>query len=734
VARLSIHDPGFTSLRSAARAAVMVPAVFAVADRVIGLPALATFAAFGSFATLVLVEFTGPMRSRFIAYLVLACVGAADIVVGTLCSGNPWLAAGAMAAVGFTIIFSGLINGYFAAAGTAAMLPFVLAVMIPAPVSALGPRLEGWALAAATGIGAQMLLWPARPQASLRSDAARACRALAGLVASLVRRQPEAIEADLREADGAVSSLRRRFLSLPHRPAVATGRQAALNSLVEELDWLLSSLTPPPQRPGLQLCEQENAEALEAVAEALGASASCLDGDAERVDPARLQRTRAAVAEALAQRLPTLHVLPDHQELAAEVEPAFRVRVLSYGAEAVRGYARAASGRRSPAPEGDLGRWRSATRPLGSALRVAEHLTAEHATARSVWFRNSVRGAVGVALAVLVAQLLGLQHAFWVVLGTLSVLRSNALGTGWSIVSALGGTAIGILMGSALVIPLGTHAPVLWAALPVAVLLGSYAPRAISFAAGQAGFTVVLIVLFNLIQPVGWSVGIVRIEDVAIGFGISLGVGLLFWPRGVARLLRQNLASAFASGADYMVAAEQRLVGRTGAVSTDAAEHSAAAAEHRLDEAYRQYLSESSPVPQGSDRIAPLVAGAARLRRASQSLLALSSPASGADTVGRCGGNLDAEVGALHAWYVTLGRALVSGAVVPAPHTPDAAGHQRLLECVRDALATGDRAQLRPALDLLWASQHLDALGQLERDLARDATQATEAPARVATG
>src|SRR6266508_310724 len=125
----------------------------------------------------------------------------------------------------------------------------------------------------------------------------------------------------------------------------------------------------------------------------------------------------------------------------------------------------------------------------------------------------------------------------------ISVLRSNALGTGWSVLSALAGTAVGILVGAGLVIAIGTHEVVLWGVLPVAVLLAAYAPQAISFAAGQAGFTVVLFVLFNIIQPTGWRVGVVRIEDVAIGFAISLGVGLLFWPRGAAQLLRNNLAS-----------------------------------------------------------------------------------------------------------------------------------------------------------------------------------------------
>src|SRR6185437_8685989 len=195
----------------------------------------------------------------------------------------------------------------------------------------------------------------------------------------------------------------------------------------------------------------------------------------------------------------------------------------------------------------------------------------------------------GLALAVLVAQETGLQHAFWVVLGTLSVLRSNALGTGWSILSALAGTAVGLVVGALLVIGIGTHEEVLWAVLPVAILLAAYAPRAISFAAGQAGFTVVLFILFNIIQPVGWRVGVVRLEDVAIGFAISLGVGLLFWPRGAAALLRENLAAAYGRSADYVVAAERELVAGAGTVSMAAT--AAATAAHRLDDAYRQSLA-----------------------------------------------------------------------------------------------------------------------------------------------
>jgi hypothetical protein len=152
----------------------------------------------------------------------------------------------------------------------------------------------------------------------------------------------------------------------------------------------------------------------------------------------------------------------------------------------------------------------------------------------AVRVHSVVRGAVALAIATFIAQRVDLQHGFWVVLATVSVLRTNVLGTGRSIATALVGTAAGIVGGALLVGAIGTDRSALWAALPFAALLAAYVHRA-SFAAGQAGFTVYVLVLFNLIQPAGWRVGLVRIEDVAIGCAVSLGVGLFLWPRGSDR-------------------------------------------------------------------------------------------------------------------------------------------------------------------------------------------------------
>ena len=388
--RLELADPELASLKSAARAAIVMPAVFAVADKVIHDPQTATFAAFGSFAMLVLVDFTGPLRSRFVAYISLACVGAANVVLGTLCSRNDWLAAAAMAAVGFAILFSGVVNGYFAAAGTSALLTFVLPVTIPAPASANPARLEGWALAALAGICAHALLWPARPRATLRREAARACDALAELAEHELAGDRTAVGGRAHAAREAVSSLRRNFLATPHRPTGPTGPTAALASLVDEFDWLLSFLAPSTEMPRLALCREENAEAMAATVAVLRTSAARLDGRDERPDLDRLDDAREALAQALARRIPELPAVPDDEALGSALEPAFRIRALSYAARQVAGYALLATGADAPElDELDVAS-RDTGRPARAALQATERLAVEHASARSVWFRNSL--------------------------------------------------------------------------------------------------------------------------------------------------------------------------------------------------------------------------------------------------------------------------------------------------------------------------------------------------------
>jgi uncharacterized membrane protein YccC len=704
------------ALKSAARAAIVMPAVFALADRVIEQPQTSIFAAFGSFAILVLTEFGGPPLTRFLAYLGLGCVGAAFITLGTLSSRSPWLAAAAMAAVGFATLFSGAFSGYFSAGATGAILTFVLPVTIPAANSAIPERLEGWGLAAAAGICAVMLLWPPRRTANLQREAALAVSS----VADAMDADAEQLAERSRRARREVDNLGRRLLDTQHRPTGPTGPMAALASLPDELDWLLSFLSPPAGQIALALACVEDEEAMAAAAAVLRASAERLEGRKVPPDFARLDAARDAVAQALVRRLPELPPDTPAGEVPEALDPPFRIRAATYSALQVAGYALRATG--ADAPELDQpDAWGQTAR---ATLEATEQLAREHARLDSVWFQNSLRGAAGLAVAVYIAQRTGLQQGFWVVLGTLSVLRSNALGTGWSILSALAGTAVGIAVGALLVIAIGTHEAVLWSVLPVAVLLAAYAPRAISFAAGQAGFTVVLFILFNLIRPVGWRVGLVRVEDVAIGFAISLGVGLLFWPRGAAARLRRDLAAAYARGADYVVATARQVIEGTSSERAAGASRAANAALHRLDDAFRQYLAERSATKVNVEDVASLIGGASRVRRGAQSLASLGRMMKGDTRLEQCGRNLDGELHALQSWYAALGDALINSRTVPPPHTRDAEGGRRLLACVRDAARGRDKATVNAALVLLWSSQHLENLWRLEAHLGERANAA----------
>ena len=68
---LQRHDPGYTALRRAGRAAILMPALFALGDKVIGNPDISYFIAFGAFAMLLLVDFCGSRLDRLRAQALL---------------------------------------------------------------------------------------------------------------------------------------------------------------------------------------------------------------------------------------------------------------------------------------------------------------------------------------------------------------------------------------------------------------------------------------------------------------------------------------------------------------------------------------------------------------------------------------------------------------------------------------------------------------------------------------
>ena len=214
--------------------------------------------------------------------------------------------------------------------------------------------------------------------------------------------------------------------------------------------------------------------------------------------------------------------------------------------------------------------------------------------------------------------------------------------------------------------------------LPFAVLFAGLAPAAISFAAGQAAFTLTLLILFNILAPEGWQIGLVRIEDIALGCAVSLASGLLFWPRGAGAALGQALAEAYADSASYLAGAvavrhrplRRRRAARAGA--DRARRLRAAAAARRLDDTFRSYLAERGAKPVPLAEVTSLVTGVVGLRLAGDAVLDLWHPttAAGGDrTAARR--ELVASTEQMTGWYRDFAAGLTGGRDLPEPLTHD---------------------------------------------------------------
>jgi uncharacterized membrane protein YccC len=696
-------DPGHFALRLAIRTGVALPVALALGTWT-GNEQTALFAAFGCFATLLFVDFGGPRSVRLGAYLTLGVVCSALIALGTLCSRHAIAAAVVMFLVGFAVLFSGVLNGYIAAAASGTLLTFILPAMVPADAGDIGARLAGWWIALAVSIPATFVLFPARPRDRLRAAVAEAGRALAAYVRDATPEHEHPMSAALDE-------LHERFASTPFRPTGPTGATGALAAMIDELDWL-RGLVLRPASSGATLDPTPGELALrETSAQALLASAALVEGRSMQApDRAAVAQGRERALEELIAQLEDPAVRDDDGRLASALARAWDVRVISYLTLELADRAVLAGG---GTPDADGPRWLRFVRRQGVALAASGRLAVAHAGGGSVWFRNSLRGAIGLAIAVLIASEASVQHAFWVALGSLSVLRSSALNTGASIVQALLGTVVGIVAGGLLLVAIGSSDLWLWIVLPFAAMLAAYAPRAVSFAAGQAGFTVAVFVIFDLIAGAGWQVGLVRLQDVSLGFAISLLVGLLFWPRGAATVLRRSTAEALATSARYAEAAVDRLV--TAAPAAPAAHRAieAVGAEGRLDVAFRQRLSERQSDDMALVPVTRLISAATRLRGTGDALLTL------ADRIGdtprpAAAHALVTNAHSLSGWYGALSGSVADRRAPPAPAPIDSALRPALLAAVREAAAAGSRDQLVGGTSVAWSALHLAYLERLE--------------------
>ena len=637
----------------AVRATVVVPGLFALADQGFGNLQMATFAAFGGFATLVLAAFAGTRRDKLIAHAMLAVAGSVLLTIGTAVNSSVVLAALVTAPVTFVVFFCGVAGPNAASGVTAALLAYVLPAASPGTVAMIPDRLAGWWLASVAGTVAVLLLSPPAGGDRVRGAASKLAIALADEIEAMLAGQ--ATEALLAACVEAKRELLTQFNATPFRPTGLATADQAVGNAVELLEWCTSSLIDcVRERDDLSDAAPTDRALFVAVAAVLRDAGRLFGGGDARPDLDALEQCRTRSMALLRQ------VAPGSEEFAAQARLSFHADTLAVSILAVGADALVATGRvdQETLDEARTRWFRGSTIALGGERRLASAfrfagIAVRHASVRSVWFINSARGALALAAAVAVADLSSVQHGFWVVLGTLSVLRSNAAATGSTAYRALLGTAIGFAIGGVLLLAIGSDTAVLWIALPIAVFVAAYAPGTAPFAVGQAAFTVTVAVLFNLLVPVGWKVGVVRIEDVAIGCAVSVLTGVLFWPRGVSAVVGDDLADAYRAGASYLAQAVAWVHGRRPQEPT--AGLAAFTAGVRVDDALRGFLAEQGAKRMRKEELWRLVGGTLRLRLTAHAIAALApDPRPPGDTARA----VDRRAEILEAWYQQLAAQL----------------------------------------------------------------------------
>jgi uncharacterized membrane protein YccC len=698
----------------AIRATIVVPGLFAFTYVVIGDLQMATFTAFGGFATLVLAAFAGTRRDKALAHLGLAVIGSALLVVGTVVSASTALAVAVTAAVAFTVLFVGMTGPNAASGVTATLLAYVLPAASPGTIEMLPSRLAGWWLASLVGTAAVLLFSPSPPEDRLRATAAAAATALADqLVAALRGAAGPAHRAASIEAK---HELRTAFTATPFRPTGLATTDQALANVAELLQWCTAMVCDAVgERGDLRAAAPADRELLLAAGAVLRDVATLLCGGSLAVDFDQLARYEVGGATQLHQ---LSNDTPGYRE---KVRLSFYARTIASTAAAAAADALIATGRADPQTTAvERRRWygqpeqeRPATYRFAGLLGAGS-VASRHASLRSVWVRNSMRGAAALAAAVAIADLSGVQHGFWVVLATLSVLRTNAASTGSAALQALVGTVAGFAIGAVVILAVGTGPGALWVALPVAVLVASYAPGAAPFAAGQAAFTVLVAILFNLLVPAGVVVGIQRVEDVVIGCAVSLVIGVLVWPRGAAGVVGEDLSEAYHHGGAYLAQAVSWALGLRSQLPDAAGP--AVTAGLRLDEALRGFLAEQGTKRLAKEDLWRLVGGALRLRLIAHSLAGLPHPVDDPDPARTA---LDSQAQRLACWYDRLAAHVGR----PGPDRPPP------LEAPLLASPVDGAAWDVPAHHLsctLWVDEHLQCLGVHMAELVAPAAQVTE--------
>jgi uncharacterized membrane protein YccC len=605
---LRSNDPERDALRRAIRAAIMVPLTAGIAFALVGGRVTPLYALLGAFWLLVVTEFPGNRQQRAVAYLGLTVNGIVLITLGTLVAPIAWLAVTLMFFLGVAVTLAAMLSSTMSAGQRATLLFYVWPVCTP--VGPIGERLLGWLIAVVVCVPTALFFLPPRHYGALRRHVGKVCTALADRIEGIGSAEDVTV---------AMDALRANFLAASFRPVGLSAGSRALVRIVDFLQ-LVADLVDDDAGATLGPVKPPAVDILRCSARLLDATQLAHRAANRAALDEALPRLRSLARGSYREGVLLIHSAPD--DAAAVVAGrrllACRVIATTIGLTG-RVIAAAAAADARPVWARALGLQLPTTGfadRLSSETAAGATIVTAFLTARSVAAHNGLRMGAGLALAVAVTHLHLFERGFWVVVGTMLVLSSSALSTRTRVVQAVVGTALGIVLGGLLVAAVGVEPVAQWLLVPITVFASTYLPRFVSFTAAQAISALNLLVILSLTIPTGWRVGLLRIEDIALGAAVGMGASLLLWPRGASAAVSALIEAALDVNVRYLRAAVLRVTRGPSEESSDeidadlaALSHDAVVGSRRVDDAVRHYLSETGS---GADLRTPVVRAANR--------------------------------------------------------------------------------------------------------------------------
>lgn len=734
---MHIHDPDLVILRRALRAAIIVPLAFAFTNYVLDLGTGALYTAFAAFVLLVFADFGGALPRRAAAYGAATGAGLVAIALGVVLAAQPIAAVVGTFVITFLLFFVGVLRGYFAASTISVLLPFAIAVTSgPGQLGDLLINEVGWAIGSVFATAAAILMWPAHVAQGVRNRVAAVLTATANFVRStwLTDVGPKQGNVDARrdELVQAHDKLRESYAGRLSRPGAGTPRERAVIQLIDQLCRLRTWLVWPPT---VRVSASKHDLALLAVtAKCLDDCAAALEHGETPPDPRLLDVARADHQNAIQELAATAIQSGRINGVADDLRASFQPRIAAWITEMA-----CIDTARTLHHEFDDQCELVKQQRFSAVDRSASQVLRNHFSFRSPWFRNSVRSAAAVALATLVVIITGVDHGFWVVLGTVSALRFDAMGTGRSALQAIAGTSIGFAMAVGLLLAFGPHDPLLyWTLMPLLAFFAAYAPGAISLAAGQAGFTVFVIIFFTMAFGGGIPTSELRLLDVAIGLTVSVLMSALLWPRGVNAQVLTTLSTAIHDATEYLVAAYDRLLeGPQFELELTRLRTAAAMSIDQANEAFDLCLSQPGPQTINAEAWALISNGTSHVTASANMIVASASR--GLEPIG-CPDAADVMISAAHHIKATLNNSIDALSsleiedVTLAPDNQPADAQApaltamtdplprlqaRISECIESWSGSSDPNIGRQAEALVWAASWLGSLQWVARHIGR---------------